>query len=186
MTLTFPLVLFFALETKHTISPASACKQLIGYSVSWCIGYAGMWSSKWVISTVLTQKNQFTRAINKILQRSSNYVGDTEFSIQDMITVMKSYLSNNAIKYIVVLFLFITLILALISKGLFSKQGIIITVMFMLIACYPFIWYLFAKNHSYQHNFFTYRSMASFLFSISSIFLPLINWQKIIKSSSSS
>jgi hypothetical protein len=31
---------------------------------------------------------------------------------------------------------------------------------FVVIALYPFVWYFVLKNHSYIHNFFTYRNLS--------------------------
>lgn len=178
ITMTFPLIVLFALNSKNGISLRKAAIQLIGFPALWGIGYGGMWGSKWLIATLVTGKNQFSYALKKVLERSGNTVGGQKITYGDIMTIMYDYLRKNALMYILVFMILITVLLVLISRGFMQKTKWIFAASFMILACYPFIWYAFLKNHSYQHHFFTYRSMASFVFAAGSFLLPLINWNK--------
>lgn len=179
MTMTFPLIVLFALTSKERISLPKAGLQLIGFSALWGIGYGGMWASKWLIATLVTGKDQFSYALQKILERTGTAVGNTNITYRDIITIMRDYLRNNALMYLVVFMILITVLLVIISKGFMQKTKWISAASILILACYPFIWYAVLKNHSYQHNFFTYRSMASSVFAAGAFILPLIDWRRL-------
>jgi hypothetical protein len=61
----------------------------------------------------------------------------------------------------------------------FNKKGISKAILYLLVAALPFVWYFGAANHSYDHNWFTYRIQA---ISISGVLLAinnLIHWEKL-------
>ena len=49
-------------------------KTFMGSCVSWGVGYAGMWSSKWILASLFTKENIIADAITSVLHR----VGVTE------------------------------------------------------------------------------------------------------------
>ena len=179
VALAFPLTLFFLLSAQKKLLPAIG--RLIGYSLLWGIGYSGMWASKWVIATLITGKNQFIKAFSKIRERSGHDVIDVPFTWTQMMHTMKDYLTNGSTLYLLTVFLLLLLILVVLTKGYRQKSHWITTFLLALISLYPFLWYTAAANHSMQHNFFTFKSMAAFLFAIGSCLIPLVDWNRFKK-----
>ncbi len=179
-TLIFPLIIYTMLMSKEehlfkgilVLTPAI---NAILYSFIWCVGYAGMWAMKWILASVFTGKNQITYALSKVQERGGNTFGDAQITFGNVIEIMKPYLSLNQMKTVCILIAAILIICAVISKGFLSLQRIVYSFVIFVIAFYPFIWYFFTKNHSYQHNFFTFRTMCGFLFGISTFVIPMIN-----------
>lgn len=48
-------------------------KHVFLHTVSWCLGYVGMWSAKWVVTTILTGENIIYDAFVKIKYRSGYF-----------------------------------------------------------------------------------------------------------------
>lgn len=51
-------------------------------------------------------------------------------------------------------------ILKSIRNRTLRRENIIQCIPYLLICFYPIIWYLIAKNHSYEHSFMAYRELA--------------------------
>lgn len=59
-----------------------------------------------------------------------------------------------------------------------TKENIINAIPFLIIAISPIIWLLLMNNHSYYHNYFTYRNLLIFLLGINLFFLNSIQTKK--------
>lgn len=66
------------------------------------------------------------------------------------------------------LFCIITLMLLMIKDRFEALSEHLI---FLLVACLPFAWYIAVRNHSYIHYFFTYKEMTVFAFAIMCFFV---------------
>lgn len=73
ITLGAPLILYLDLEStglKDVKTFLKKCVNIGCYTASWCIGYVGMWASKWFIASVLTDENIVYNALQQIKYRS--------------------------------------------------------------------------------------------------------------------
>lgn len=168
---TFPLVglyfpmIFMFLGDKDW---EKAMKTVIMGSIMWIIGYAGMWAGKWLVGSLLTGNNFFTDA----LSRASYYAADTEYTRVQIIW-----------KNVMVLVKWPLLILAIIILLKFIKDFLVVgkvksinwkwCIPFGVIMLAPFVWYMVAGSHSYEHYWFTYRELCV------AIFAFLVGCQKI-------
>ena len=66
-TLGIPLCCYFLLESDRLWNNI---KRLTGFSVSWAIGYAGMWAAKWVIADLTLHTGTIKDAIWSIIGRT--------------------------------------------------------------------------------------------------------------------
>ncbi|WP_099467048.1 hypothetical protein [Konateibacter massiliensis] len=180
MVLGFSLILYFILSEEEKLIPAIG--KAAGFSSLWFIGYLGMWASKWILASLVTGTNQISKGLSKFQERSSNTIGETSFTWVEMMQNMKSYLENGVTLYLVAALLFASLLFILITKSYRQKNKWITSLMLLGISVYPFIWYTIAANHSMQHSFFTFKSMAVFVFGFSSLFMPYVDLG-LIKSS---
>lgn len=173
MVLGFLLILYFLLNESESLGLIG---KAIVYSAIWFVGYVGMWASKWVLSSIITGENQISKGISKFQERSSNTVGDASFTWSEMMSAMKSYLTNGVTMYLILFSILILISLAIATKGYKTKNKWIVSLIIGGISLYPFVWYTIAANHSMQHAYFTFKSMSVFVFGISSFLIPLVDW----------
>lgn len=62
-----------------------------------------------------------------------------------------------------------------------TKENIINAIPFLIIAISPIIWLLLMNNHSYYHNYFTYRNLLIFLLGINLFIVKSMQIQMIKK-----
>ena len=157
VTLGVPLALMLVYNSKLRFP-----KQLfytIQYSVLWCIGYWGMWASKWILGTLLTEENMIARAIISIKYRGSSQVGSKTVSILEVLLEnLFVYLKWPTVLLIGISGIYL-LVKAIKIKGI-SPKALMPCITYMIICLYPIVWYMISKNHSYEHTFMTYRELA--------------------------
>ena len=164
ITLAIPLIAYLGLDCARLAETKDrGVKNTLFYTVSWCIGYVGMWASKWIIASILTNENAIEDAIERIKYRSGYSQSYTFFD------VVKLNFSMYNTK--VVLIAIIGLIVFMIALGF--KEHIILNTkllpcmgVILFVTIYPFIWYFFTTNHSSNHNYFTYKELAISVFGI--------------------
>lgn len=154
--LTYPLVTIYVpmlvyMLQYHFETLKAQLYRFVVFSICWGIGYIGMWGSKWLVATLLTDTNVFSDAFNSVEIR----MGAGGFSFP-MIYVYNigAYLINPVTLIMIVLF--VLLFMRKKTDVQIGKKCLI----FVIIGVMPFIWYGFAKNHSYDHFWFTFRNLA--------------------------
>lgn len=145
----------------------------IHYSFAWLLGYAGMWASKWCISSLVLRQNIIKDAAASISFRTSDSFNGITWSYGDVLSKNLANISktNLALAVLILIILFAVML----KKGLRPQLSALPKGCgFLLTAFIPFIWYFVLKNHSCIHNFFTYRnfsiSLLALLFYITSVF----------------
>ena len=119
-------------------------------SISWGVGYALTWIAKWGITTVVLGVRYFIRNLSVIEYRLKAWL-----NIRD----------NGMISWskVVIVIAVIALIL-LIWKKAKDMKTILAYLPMLLVAAYPYIWYLVMSNHSQIHYWYTYRNQVLTLF----------------------
>lgn len=171
VALAFPLIFYYILNEDSRF--VLTLKHLLGYSVMWCIGYAGMWSSKWILSCLLTGENYLTNAVESITIRSGNVVGEQTITLSDVYGMLISYLKDSKLWTCTLLFAVLCLVMLMISSRAWKHWSV--SIAFLMIYIYPFIWGIGTKNHTYIHHMFTHRGWSVLIFGLSCAVLPLID-----------
>lgn len=138
--------------------------------IHWVLGYLLTIASKWILVAALTEYNIFEVAMgritgnisNKVDWAPDNYVMYILAALRENIfnlRPLKIGLNNMQMIYFSVVIVSITVILWFINK---SKRGMLTYV--ILIAVVPLCWFVVIKSHSFIHHWFTYRSLAAFVF----------------------
>ena len=145
-------------------------KIIITCSAFWGIGYIGMWIEKWIIASIVLNKNIFTDGLSQFLIRSSNEIDGTSFTkwecIERQILVLQKW------PYLLLFIGTLVVILIKSRKNIsnYSKTKNKIPIIFsktapyMLLCIYPFIWFFIATNHCYINPKFTYRMLGITVF----------------------
>ena len=164
ITLRVPLIASLAFDVKRWMDQKHVWKNILLHTVSWGIGYAGMWSLKWVIATVLTKEDVISNAFNKAIFRSGYFTQNVPY-----LDTLKANLGVCNMRVILLVVICVAACVVIfrikrrirIERNLFPIVGAILFVSF-----YPFLWYLFTKNHSVGHYYYTWRELGISVFGI--------------------
>lgn len=161
--LTYPVAaLGILLAMELTISASGLWKKIgrmILNSTAWAVGYGGMWAGKWVVASILTDKNVVLDALQNISGRTSSTAGEEAVDIF-------SVLWQNAQTYVNIQTLFLALVLVgllgylLLVKKYRLHPTASTLVPLLLCALYPIAWYVVVRNHSMIHAYMTHRDLA--------------------------
>lgn len=133
------------------------------YTVSWGIGYVGMWISKWIIASIVTEENIIYNALGAIKRRSGF---SREYPYFEILRLNIRF--YNIRIYLVALICFAVFLMVLKIKNyiIVDKKLIPCMCAILSVSIYPFVWYLFTENHSTIHYWYTYRELAISVFGI--------------------
>ena len=134
----------------------------------WGAGYAGTWLTKWVIATLFTSENVIADGIHNTAHRS----GIADFSRWDAVA---SNLDLLPWKYVA---LTVLIVVVLMVVG-FNVKGWRHALQLLPIALIPYVWYFFAADHSYWHNWFTFRAQAPAVAAVLLALMQFVDWKKI-------
>lgn len=127
----------------------------------WGIAYIGMFIAKWIITSIVLQKNYIIDSIHKAQVRANGQVMNTTMSEMLIEAVRRNFISLYPLnllkrKYIAYILVPIsTIIMVLITR--YRKRDNAYFYGLLIISLIPYIRYLVLVNHSYKHFFFTYR-----------------------------
>lgn len=160
-TIGIPLLFYLILNNGST---RETLKKIVLYIVLWGVGYAGMWSGKWVLASIFTNENIIMDAISSILFRTSSYAyrGDTtSFSLVTMLWVNIYMFIRTPVSLFVLIYAFICAVYIIKHRTfLLEKRNNASNLsVYVCIAFLPILWYLFAKEHSFLHRYFTSKAL---------------------------
>lgn len=142
------------------------CQQVLLYSFWWLFGYAGMWLSKWLLSSLILKQNIFLDAFQAVSFRTSNVYGTDVFSYFSVLQTNGGY-PQVFFTLLIIIILAISLIIKYYRRQLTQyKTAALEYSPFLLVAALPFIWYFILSNHSYIHDWMTHRNYAVALLSL--------------------
>lgn len=157
VTLGFPLCAYFLLETGERLG--KKLQKLAGYSISWGVGYAGMWAFKWVIADVTLHTGTIKDALWSILGRTEVIGGRPRLN-GGFYTISLNLQEYDLAFYGVGAVLLgiaalAAVVAAIIKKGV--KPALSGMLLFAAIFCIPFVWIIVVQHHSALHARFTFR-----------------------------
>jgi len=150
LTLGIPAIYYITLKNRETESKKINFNYVFKIILSWGVGYALMWISKWLISDLLCQTSTVSRALQKISLLSNS---KEQFN-PNIFTVVSSNISYLSITLLVSI-----ICTAILSFSITSYKDSKKKIPYILFAIIPFVWFIIIKNHSYVHARFTYRNL---------------------------
>lgn len=171
LTLGIPLLLFISLQHDEEFTRKSfitKATQLLSMGLLWLTGYTGAWIAKILITYPFCSFNLIDDFIAQFTLRA----GTQEFTRFDAIDKNLNLIQLPAINFI----LLVLIILAIIR---FNRKGIVNSLLFILVALTPFLWIIATANHTYYHNWFTYRMLAVSISGFMLAFISLIDWDRL-------
>ncbi|APZ49227.1 hypothetical protein BW721_05780 [Jeotgalibaca sp. PTS2502] len=179
ITLGLPLVYSILLKNKYEKDArlSNNLQLVISSSFIWGIAYAFTWVSKWILSSLILQKNVLGDAIGQAAFRTTGSSETVEVSalraLQDNFELM---FAGPGFKLALVFFLFWLITWLFFHKPL-KESGKYVPL--LLISVFPYFWYIVLANHSVFHYWFTYRNQAVTVFAILSFLVALIDLEKL-------
>lgn len=161
ITLGIPAIFYLLLEKDQNSIKQNVIKILL-FGIVWSVGFIGMWISKWIISSIILNKNVVANALEQFSWR----VSSAEFSRFDAI-LANVLIYHKKVYLIIFVLIGIYYIKRLINaRNKITLDGIKQIAPFLCIALMPFAWYFVLSNHSYIHFWFTYRDLLIFFFAV--------------------
>jgi hypothetical protein len=179
VTLGLPAVLWISISMNKD-NPFLKCKTIIRLTVFWFIGYAGMWLSKWIIASAILHENILANGFRQILLRSSNNIDGEKIGRLACIRLQLSVIARWPNLIIFILLIAFIIIESIRKKTLSNtniKNRIYSALPYLLLCCYPFLWYCIATNHSVVNPKFAFRTMGITAFSGLIMIIEFMNFR---------
>lgn len=167
LTLGLPLLVMLALKPKEKLS--GAFKGLTLASLLWAVGYGLTWVTKWILATLLTSENIWKDGFHNLSNRSG---------VLDDYGRWDALMDNMDLLPWTFIFLALAVILVL-ACWHFHRQGWRRALPLLVVALIPWVWYLFAANHSYLHSWFTFRAQAVTVAGLLLAAMQFVDWKKL-------
>lgn len=171
-TFGIPIVIYLCLRLKQPIK--KILKELGVVFGAWLVGYAGMWFSKWIVASVVLQKNVITEGLASVSTRTSQVTPGTD-SMLNKVPLFGVFIRNfRALFFTPATIVFLAYIIVMmiiiirmkhVNNALNSDSRKLI-IPFAAIGGLPIIWYIFTVNHSSVHYMITFRTAVVLIFAI--------------------
>lgn len=170
MTLLIPLILVVAVRAKEgRLAPMrESVVLLVKCGLCWGLSYAGAFLVKWIVASLVTGENEFLTAVTSAAERLGGEVvlkADPPNSIFSSIAANLTVLFGGTERVevgrvLIGVLLYIGILLSV--WYLFrTKETENAALLLLLLGAVVFLRYLVVNNHSYLHEFFTYRALAA-------------------------
>lgn len=143
-------------------------KELLGACILWGTGYAAMWAGKWALASLVTGENVLAEAVQSVSIRIGTDV--PELGISEAGRLGAITLNISASKFSFVLIVIAFAVCFVLGAARFRSRYIPAALAGLL----PFAWYLVVLNHSVIHSWMTFRSLAVFVYALTTIGVMLI------------
>lgn len=154
--LTYPIATFgvpaaLLLAMSSADETENKLRTMVGNGAAWCVGYGGMWGSKWILTACLTDYSIFSDAAAAFADRvSATDWNNTEFSV--IRCIWENYSAFFFTPVTVLAFVFLLSLLARSRGRLLGSETAKTALPYVLLAFAPVVWYCFATNHSVVHG----------------------------------
>lgn len=173
-----PLLSMVMIEMKKGEKTSKIFKKILIYTILWAISYGATFVTKWLLASIVLQRDAVTSAINQLFFRFNGYEDHKTNRIRAIIHNIKFIAYNKAFLTIYT-FVFIVWFIAFIKKGKKTKDSIKYILLYLFIASYPYVWYFVIAGHSMTHGWFTNRAQVVSILASFSVFIESINITKI-------
>lgn len=163
ITLGMPLVYLILLQQKQYGEYSyqkNMCSVFVN-SVLWGIGYLGNWAAKWVLASIVLGRN----IIADGLSQGVNRVGAAEDRTSilgaiayNLFAIVPPGIEGKDLKWFVFFCLMVLIALGIVFWKRHAQRSVLKSQLpLLIVAIYPYLWYIIMSNHSQIHYIFTYR-----------------------------
>ncbi len=173
--LTYPLYTFgipmvwWLLVQEEEKNIWQSFKQVVLSGMAWLVGYLGFWFMKWALATVITGRNIFAEAADKIGHWSASEEGAVQTFDSRMQALSINWQHYSYPIYMAFLIGWVAyLIFMLVKKGMRISK---VSVALLVVASSAVVWYFFISEHTKGHHFSTYRIWGVTIFAVLAVLL---------------
>ena len=152
-----PLILYLSMDSSRDLTLGRRAGQVLLYSAAWCIGYGGMWASKWVITSLVTDEDVIATALSTAAFRASHSYDTQEYTLLGTVRLNAAHLASAVVVGSVLIA--VVLFFVLRARCGTARPNAAALVAIAVVCCYPFVWYAVLMNHSAIHHWMTYREL---------------------------
>ena len=172
VALGIPLITSVALTSDRGIG--HNIKKILAGSFAYFAGYAGMWAGKWITADLLIKSGTIRDAINEITIDATGAEDKAVYTIPYVYRQILMHITHKSIVIIAVLGI-LMLAFGLVRKKCTVRPDIT-TVLILVIALYPFVWYALVKQHSATMTRMEQRELAVTIMGIVTAILKNIHF----------
>lgn len=154
ITLGVPLIIYSILFQKENDNNKELLLNIIKLSIIWGIGYAITWLTKWILTDFIFNKNLIKTSLEQVTYRIS--LKEINFFTPLLINIGYMFSGFSTMLFTIVFYIKFQ---KKSNNSSLKKDSFMNTLPYIIIGCFPIIWYIVLKNHSYEHSFFTYRNL---------------------------
>ena len=168
LTLGIPLVLYLL-----AYKPERRWRVALLLALAWAVGYAGTWAAKWVVAGVITGEDVLSDAMRTAQYRTVGYAADTSGIV--LVDLLRHYWAMVTPMRAAVLVAAVAVLLFLLRW--LSRGWRVMTrhLQLLAVAALPLLWYALLAQHSFQHRWFTWRSLAVTFFAVFCYLIYTVN-----------
>jgi len=161
-TFGMPFVLCVFLFPANKV--ADEWKRFIACGLCWALGYFGMWAGKWILAGIFGREPWFwANLLAKISERSSDVTGQVRISYFDVLKAVLSIFVKRV--YLMVGVVAVVGWIAMVIRGRCKGYSMPSAApgkwsVLACVALLPFAWFFCTQNHTYNHAYFTARTVA--------------------------
>lgn len=178
ITLGIPILLVMLLKMKYEkLTLKEYIILFLKICIIWAVSYLMTYFVKWVIASIILNKNVITDAINQFLFRA-DASGTSHVSKLEVISKNFSIYFNNIVLILFAIYLIVFVINLIKHRNKKMDKKYIIPL--ILASALPYVWYIILSNHSDIHSWMTYKIQSITLFGILSTTLLFIDDESYI------
>lgn len=171
LTILIPLIIVFIMRKQENRLPTLKNSVLLSVKCggAWLLSYAGTFLVKWTAASIVTGENKFAIALASVEER---FVGEAEqlspvaqFFLAPAANISTLFGGYERVEWGVIVAGLVVSVLILgavfylfRSREKFDRS---FTLIMLILGALPFVRFFLLNNHSYLHEFFTYRALSS-------------------------
>lgn len=179
VSILLPIIVYTSVNNNETNIKKEIIR-LIKNLFAWGFGYFGLWAAKWIIADILYNMETIILSIVQIYYRMG---GIKELDVENF--GARGLIRNtiNSVNFLVIAIYSFLYMYAMWRVGSYKKGYFLSSEKLSYYFCYiiTLVWYYVISEHSYQHFFFTYKTMLITVLAIMLIVLDDRNGRYIIK-----
>ena len=153
VTFGIPAVMYFCFAKNDSIK--TAFLKLLKTGIPWCLGYGGMWISKWIVGSILSGENLFADGFNQFLYRAGSAAeqtgpSETFGAFETIYKNIRAFLLTPAT---LMLGAFAIVMVVLIIRNITAIEVLTISFPYLILMIAPLFWYIIIRNHSAIHAY---------------------------------
>lgn len=163
ITLGMPLVYLILLQQKEygELSYKKNMSTVFVCSFLWGIGYLGNWAAKWVLASIVLGRNiiadGLSQGINRVgaVEDQTSKLGAIAYNF---FAIIPPEIEGKDLNWFVLFGAMVLIVLGIVFWKRHAQSSVLKSQLpLLIVAVYPYIWYVIMSNHSQIHYIFTYR-----------------------------